>query len=123
MSESKTVPSASQWHDLPYSTGGLRRTTTTWAAYLPLGLFSYLETAIGPAMPFLRSKLDLDFTMASLHFSAFAAGIITAGVWGIECCIGSVGGLVCGAVLRGWSVVRYWWRLAPVLPAPWQGCS
>jgi MFS family permease len=60
----------------------MRRTRTTWAAYLVLGLFAYLETSIGPAMPFLREKLEIDFTMASLHFSAFAAGAITTGIWG-----------------------------------------
>jgi fucose permease len=60
----------------------VKRTTTTWAAYLVLGLFAYLETVIGPSMPFLREKLDLDFTMASVHFSMFAAGAITCGIWG-----------------------------------------
>ena len=56
-----------------------RRTRTTWAAYFVLGLFAYLETVVGPAMPFLRDKLDLDFTLASIHFSLFAAGVILAG--------------------------------------------
>ncbi|CAN5883291.1 hypothetical protein BH24CHL4_BH24CHL4_16600 [soil metagenome] len=59
-------------------------------------------------MPFLRSKLDLDFTMASIHFSAFAAGVIVAGIWGDRVLrqtgrrIGLWGGMlgmVCGVVL------------------------
>lgn len=58
---------------------GFRRTSTTWAAYLMLGLFAYLETVVGPAMPFLREKLGLAFTMASVHFSLFAVGVIVAG--------------------------------------------
>ncbi len=66
--------------DADGSTHHFRRTPTTWAAYLMLGLFAYLETVIGPAMPFLREKLDLAFTMASVHFSLFAAGVIVAGL-------------------------------------------
>ncbi len=57
-----------------------RRTRTTWTAYFTLGLFAYLETVVGPSMPFLRSKLDLGFTIASLHFSLFAAGMVLSGV-------------------------------------------
>jgi fucose permease len=73
-----------------------------------LGLFAYLETSIGPAMPFLRSKLDLDFTMASVHFSVFAAGAVTAGIWGDRVLRrtgrhiglwGGILGMVIGAVL------------------------
>lgn len=58
------------------------RTATTWALYGVLGLFAYLETAIGPATPFLRDKLDLSYTAASAHFSFFAVGIILSGVFG-----------------------------------------
>jgi MFS family permease len=58
------------------------RDRRTWAAYLLLGLFAYLETAIGPAMPFLRAELGLGYAMASLHFSAFAAGAVGIGLTG-----------------------------------------
>jgi MFS family permease len=68
---------------------GLVRDRATWAAYLLLGLFAYLETAVGPSMPFLRTHLDLDYTMASLHFTAFAAG-------------GVVAGFIAGGLLRRW---------------------
>ena len=34
-----------------------RRDRRTWAAYLLLGLFAYLETSLGPAMPFIRAQL------------------------------------------------------------------
>ncbi|MCC6793458.1 MAG: MFS transporter [Thermomicrobiales bacterium] len=47
-----------------------------------LGLFGFLETSIGPAMPFIRDRLDIGYTAASLHFSAFAAGGITIGIVG-----------------------------------------
>jgi MFS family permease len=59
---------------------GLTHTRATWAAYLLLGLFAYLETAVGPSMPFLRADLGLDYTVASLHFTAFAAGGAVAGL-------------------------------------------
>jgi MFS family permease len=59
-----------------------RRDRRTWAAYLLLGLFAYLETALGPAMPFLRAQLGLGYGLASLHFSAFAIGAIGMGLTG-----------------------------------------
>jgi fucose permease len=56
-----------------------RRTRATWAAYAVLALFAYIETVLGPAMPFVRSRLDLSYTVASLHFAAFAGGSLAAG--------------------------------------------
>jgi len=59
-----------------------RRTDVTWAAYLLLGYFGYLQAALGPIMPFLRGDLRLSCSAAGLHFSAFAAGMIAAGLAG-----------------------------------------
>jgi MFS family permease len=90
------------------TTTGLTRTRATWAAYLLLGLFAYLETAIGPSMPFLRTDLDLDYTVASLHFTAFAAGGVVAGAtaerfvrrWGRARILwGGIAGMTAGAAL------------------------
>jgi MFS family permease len=58
------------------------RDQRTWAAYLALGLFAYLQTVIGPAMPFLRAELGLGYGVASLHFSAYAIGAIVSGLMG-----------------------------------------
>ena len=58
------------------------RDRRTWALYASLGLFAYLETLLGPAMPFIRDGLDLSYTVASLHFSAFAAGGVLVGFAG-----------------------------------------
>lgn len=58
------------------------RDQRTWAAYLLLGLFAYMETAVGPVMPFLRAELGLSYAVASLHFSAFAIGAIISGLLG-----------------------------------------
>lgn len=52
----------------------------TWLAYFSLAFFSYIQAALGPLMPFLRDELDLSYTISGLHFSAFALGMITAGL-------------------------------------------
>ena len=58
------------------------RTPTTWLAYLLTGYFLYLQSALGPLMPFLRAELGMSYTTASLHFSAFALGVLPAGLFG-----------------------------------------
>jgi MFS family permease len=73
----ETSPSPITHHPSPF-----RRDRRTWAAYLLLGLFAYLETSLGPAMPFLRAQLGLGYAVASLHFTAFAAGGVAAGLTG-----------------------------------------
>ena len=52
----------------------------TWLAYLLLGGFAYLQASLGPLMPFVRSELNLSYTVGGLHLSAFAAGMIGAGL-------------------------------------------
>jgi fucose permease len=56
------------------------RGPATWLLYILLGLFAYIETAVGPSMPFLRDELDLGYTVASLHFAAIAAGAVAIGL-------------------------------------------
>jgi MFS family permease len=86
----------------------------TWAAYLLLGLFAFMETAVGPAMPFIRERLDLGYTMASLHFFAFASGAIVVGLTGERwmrmvgrprALWGGLAGMVVGALLLAFSPV------------------
>ncbi len=57
-----------------------RRDRYTWLAYLLLGYFAYLQASLGPLMPFVRSELNLSYTVGGLHLSAFAAGMIGAGL-------------------------------------------
>lgn len=52
----------------------------TWLAYLLVAFFAYLQAAWGPLMPFLRAELQLSYTVAGLHFSAFALGMVVAGL-------------------------------------------
>jgi len=54
----------------------------TWLAYLMLAYFSYIMSAPGPLMPFLRAELGLNYTIAALHMSAFALGMTAAGFFG-----------------------------------------
>src|SRR5215213_5445335 len=59
-----------------------RRDELTWIAFGMLGFYNYLLSGLGPLMPSLREELGLSYTIASLHFSAFAVGMIGAGLVG-----------------------------------------
>jgi fucose permease len=58
------------------------RDRLTWEAYILLGYYGYLLNILGPITPFLKAKLNITYTLASFHFSAFAAGMILAGLGG-----------------------------------------
>jgi MFS family permease len=58
------------------------RTRRTWLAYLALAYYSCLLNGLGPVMPFLRSDLHLSYAETSLHTSAFALGMVAAGLLG-----------------------------------------
>jgi MFS family permease len=81
---------------------------------LLLGLFAYIETSIGPVMPFLRAELGLSYSVASLHFSAFATGAIISGLVGERvvrrigrgtALWGGIAGMSTGALLIAFSPV------------------
>lgn len=57
-----------------------RRTRLTLQAYLLIAYYTYLLNVLGPVTPFLRDELALSYTQASLHFSAYAVGVILTGV-------------------------------------------
>ncbi len=58
------------------------RNRVTWLTYLMLAFFGYFLNIFGPITPFLKTELNLSYTVSSLHFSAFALGIIGAGLIG-----------------------------------------
>jgi fucose permease len=58
------------------------RTRSTWLAYLLTGYFLYLQASLGPLMPLLRDELGVGYAAASLHFSAFALGVLVMGLLG-----------------------------------------
>ncbi|MEJ7761471.1 MAG: MFS transporter [Thermomicrobiales bacterium] len=64
-------------HDGP---GHRHRGAVTWLCYGMLGFFSYFINSLGPILSFLRADLDLSYTVTSFHSSAFAIGMIVAGV-------------------------------------------
>ena len=116
------VASVGARHPYPETTAIPRTSTAvtfvrdrrTWAAYLLLGLFAYLETSLGPVMPFLRAELGLSYAVASLHFSAFAIGAIICGLVGERivrrigrtvALWGGIAGMIVGALLVAFSPV------------------
>ena len=58
----------------------ITRDQFTWLTYLMLGYYSYFINGLGPVMPFLRTELGMSYTLSSLHFSAFAIGMLLAGL-------------------------------------------
>ncbi|MCX6915774.1 MAG: MFS transporter [Verrucomicrobia bacterium] len=54
----------------------------TWLAYLFLAFYGYFLNVLGPITPFLKDELRLSYTVSSLHFTAFAVGILVVGLGG-----------------------------------------
>src|SRR5512133_141186 len=54
----------------------------TWLAYFSLAFYGYFLNILGPITPFLKDELKLSYTVSSLHFTAFAVGILIIGVSG-----------------------------------------
>ncbi len=61
---------------------GFTRDRFTWLAYLFLAFYGYFINVIGPITPFLKDELGLSYTVSSLHYTAFALGILLVGVGG-----------------------------------------
>ncbi len=51
-------------------------------AYLFLAYYGYFLNVLGPITPFLKGELHLSYTVSSLHFTAFAVGILLVGLGG-----------------------------------------
>jgi fucose permease len=60
----------------------LHRDRFTWLAYLALAFYAYFLNILGPITPFLKDELNLSYTVSSLHFTAFAVGILLIGTGG-----------------------------------------
>jgi MFS family permease len=59
----------------------LHRGPYIWSLYLLLGLFSFMLTMIGPMVPYLQDEFRMDYTLAGLHQSAFALGMVGTGLF------------------------------------------
>lgn len=62
--------------------GTFHRDRFTWLAYLSLAFYAFFLNVLGPITPFLKEELRLSYTVSSLHFTAFAVGILLIGVGG-----------------------------------------
>jgi len=51
-------------------------------AYFFLAFYGYFLNVLGPITPFLKDELQLSYTVSSLHFTAFAVGILLVGLGG-----------------------------------------
>lgn len=54
----------------------------TWLTYFLVSFYAFNLSSFGPAMPFLRDDLNLSYTVAGYHLSAFAAAMIFLGFLG-----------------------------------------
>lgn len=59
-----------------------QRDKFTWLAYAMLAFYSYYLNILGPMTPFLKAELKLSYTVSSLHFTAFALGMLIIGLVG-----------------------------------------
>jgi MFS family permease len=89
------------------ATAHFMRDRFTWQSYVMLAYFAYMQASLGPLMPFLREELNLTYSVAGLHFSAFALGMVLAGATGDHAAArwgrwqlfwGGGGGMAIGAV-------------------------
>jgi fucose permease len=110
-SSSTTTIDETEDHTTPQR---FHRERLTWASYWMLGYFAFLEAILGPLMPFIRGDLRLSYTLASLHFSAFALGAVVMGTtadhltqrWGRRAAFWGGGiGMAAGALLVALSPV------------------
>lgn len=58
------------------------RSRITWIAYILLAFYGYFLNILGPITPFIHQEFHLSYTVSSLHFSAFAIGILVVGLAG-----------------------------------------
>ncbi|MCI0709150.1 MAG: MFS transporter [Chloroflexi bacterium] len=58
------------------------RDRLTWLMYFMLASYAFFQAAPGPIMPFLGDELHLSYTVRGFHFSAFASGLVIAGLIG-----------------------------------------
>jgi fucose permease len=80
------VPAGTQATVERRATGGdgsadrYRRDRTTWAAFGALFAFGFLNAALGPALPYLRTVEHISYLVGALHQAAFAVGGGLAGL-------------------------------------------
>ncbi|HNW95420.1 MAG TPA: MFS transporter [Anaerolineaceae bacterium] len=58
------------------------RTRKTWLIYVLLSLYVFMLNVPGPITNYLKDEFAMSYTLSSLHFSAFAAGVLVTGLLG-----------------------------------------
>ena len=58
------------------------RTRLTWLAYTMLAYIVFVQSMLGPLLPFLRSQLHLNYTLGGFLPAALATGLILSGLLG-----------------------------------------
>ena len=58
------------------------RNRLTWLAYAMLAYIGFTQSMLGPLMPFLRSELQLNYTLGGFLPAALAVGLILSGLCG-----------------------------------------
>ena len=48
----------------------------TWLAYLLLALCTNFLNVLSPITPFIKDELNLSYMISSLHYTAFAIGML-----------------------------------------------
>ncbi|HEY3311867.1 MAG TPA: MFS transporter [Anaerolineales bacterium] len=93
------------------------RNRFTWLAYLLLAYYGYFLNVLGPITPFLKSELSLSYTVSSLHFTAFATGILLVGLGGHQVIerLGRWHSLWTGAIGMSLSALLLIWGKIPVI--------
>jgi fucose permease len=59
-----------------------QRSRATWLAYLLIAFYGFMLNSLGPITPLLKREMGLTYAVSSLHFTAFAAGILLVGLFG-----------------------------------------
>jgi fucose permease len=59
---------------------GYRRDWLTWAAFSALFAFGFLNSALGPSLPYIRAEEGISYFAGAVHQAAFAVGGGLAGV-------------------------------------------
>ncbi|MCE1255238.1 MAG: MFS transporter [Anaerolineae bacterium] len=58
------------------------RSPFTWVTYTLLSFYGYFLNILGPITPFLQDDLHISYTISSLHYTFFAAGMLVTGLTG-----------------------------------------
>ncbi|MGB4594467.1 MAG: MFS transporter [Anaerolineaceae bacterium] len=64
------------------SSANIVRNNKTWLIYIFLCCYVFFMNLPGPINGFLKDEFQLDYTLLSLHASAFALGIVLTGLFG-----------------------------------------